>query len=175
MPLNRRAVFSSQSVEWPTPQGVYARLDGEFKFTLDPCPITGDAGDGRSPLWQPWDGQRVFCNPPYGSQIPKFLARWKEPELAVYLIPARTDTRWFHAICLPHADEIRFIKGRLTFGGAKAPAPFPSMVVVFRNAPLDLESPLHIPSAHAMGISEDKSGDDAGAPRKDAQRASRIL
>lgn len=78
----------------------------------------------------------MYCNPPYGRGIRKFLDRWHEPELAVYLLPARTDTNWFHAICLPHAAEIRFLKGRLTFGAAEHPAPFPSMVVVFRNKDL---------------------------------------
>jgi site-specific DNA-methyltransferase (adenine-specific) len=61
------------------------------------------------------------------------LDRWHEPELAVYLIPARTDTRWFHEICLPHAKEIRFLRGRLKFGDAKNCAPFPSMIVIFKK------------------------------------------
>jgi site-specific DNA-methyltransferase (adenine-specific) len=60
-----------------------------------------------------------------------FLERAQEAEIAVFLIPARTDTRWFHEIVLPHAKEIRFLKGRLKFGGAKNSAPFPSMVVIF--------------------------------------------
>jgi site-specific DNA-methyltransferase (adenine-specific) len=62
-----------------------------------------------------------------------FLQRFHEPQLAVYLIPARTDTRWFHELVLPFASEIRFIKGRLKFGDAKNSAPFPSMLVVYRN------------------------------------------
>lgn len=57
-------------------------------------------------------------------------------DLAVFLLPARTDTRWFHEIVLPLAKEIRFIKGRLKFSGAKWNAPFPSMLVVFRNEPV---------------------------------------
>lgn len=78
-------------------------------------------------------GRRVFCNPPY-SNIRPFLERAKEADVAVFLVPARTDTRWFHEIILPHAREIRFIKGRLKFGTATTGAPFPSMVVVFRRA-----------------------------------------
>ena len=117
--------------EWPTDEEFYKRLDAEFHFTFDPCPV-GATADGRATLLTPWTG-RVFCNPPYGPEIPKFLNRWHEPELAVYLIPARTDTRWFHEICLPHAAEIRFIKGRLRFGDKRYPAPFPSMLVIFRN------------------------------------------
>lgn len=127
-----RIVFSSQSVEWPTPAGVYARLDGEFNFTLDPCPIGGNQ-DGLARLFCQWTGHRVFINPPYGPQLRKWLERWDEADLAVYLIPARTDTKWYHEICLPHAEEIRFIKGRLKFGDAKNAAPFPSMIVVFRK------------------------------------------
>lgn len=127
-----RIVFSSQSVEWPTPAGVYARLDGEFNFTLDPCPLNGTV-DGLATLFCPWHGQRVFINPGYGRAIAKWLARWPEAELAVYLVPARTDTKWFHEICLPNAAEIRFIKGRLKFGDQKNPAPFPTMLIVFKK------------------------------------------
>lgn len=122
--------FSSASWEWETPSEVYAELDREFGFTFDPCPLGGEV-DGRSSLFSRWEGQRVFCNPPYGPEIRRFLERATEAELAVFLIPARTDTRWFHDIVLPHAKEIRFVKGRLKFGGAKNAAPFPSMIVVF--------------------------------------------
>ena len=80
-----------------------------------------------------WKGKRVFCNPPYGPGIGKWLMRGLEADIAVFLIPARTDTRWFHEICLPFAREIRFIKGRLKFGGALKDAPFPSMIVVFER------------------------------------------
>jgi len=61
----------------------------------------------------------------------EWLERGLEAELAVFLIPARTDTRWFHSLVLPNAKEIRFLRGRLKFGGAPYNAPFPSMVVVF--------------------------------------------
>jgi site-specific DNA-methyltransferase (adenine-specific) len=73
----------------------------------------------------------VFVNPPYGPGIRKWLERAGEADLAVFLLPARVDTRWFHDLVLPHAREIRFIRGRLKFVGAKHPAPFPSMIVVF--------------------------------------------
>jgi site-specific DNA-methyltransferase (adenine-specific) len=124
--------FSSASDGWATPSDVYAALDAEFDFTFDPCPLGGTV-DGTSTLFSPWGGHRVFCNPPYGPGIRKFLERAVEADLAVFLIPARTDTRWFHEIVLPFAKEIRFIKGRLKFGGAKYNAPFPSMVIVFRR------------------------------------------
>lgn len=73
----------------------------------------------------------MFCNPPYGPKIRPFLERGIEADVAVFLIPARTDTRWFHELVLPCAKEIRFVKGRLRFGGATENAPFPSMIVIF--------------------------------------------
>jgi hypothetical protein len=127
-----RVVFASQSVEWPTPKAVYDALNAEFSFDFDPCPIDG-VTDGLSPLFTPWDGRRVFCNPPYGRGIDKWLERAPEALLAVYLLPARPDTRWFHQLILPRAAEIRFIKGRLKFGDATNAAPFPSMIVIYRN------------------------------------------
>jgi len=126
-----RALFSSASVEWATPQSIYEKLHREFWFDFDPCPL-GGSEDGRASLFCHWTGKRVFVNPPY-DDIAAFLKRWREPDLAVYLIPARTDTRWFHSLVIPHASEIRFIKGRLRFGGSKNSAPFPSMLVIYRN------------------------------------------
>ena len=124
--------FLSLSVEWPTPKAVYDQLNTEFAFDFDPCPL-GGTQDGRSTLFTEWRGKRVFCNPPYGPEIAKFLARAHEAEIAVYLIPARTDTRWFHDLVLPEAKEIRFVRGRLKFGEAQNSAPFPSMIVIFDN------------------------------------------
>src|ERR1019366_660824 len=120
-----RSLFSSASDRWATPKAVYDALNAEFRFNFDPCPLDGDQ-DGLSPLFVEWGGaRRVFCNPPYGPGLGKWLKRGLESELAVFLIPARTDTRWFHDIVLPHAKEIRFIRGRLKFGDAKNSAPFP--------------------------------------------------
>jgi site-specific DNA-methyltransferase (adenine-specific) len=90
--------------------------------------------DGTAPLFVQWRGKRVFCNPPYGPGLRSFLERALEADIAVFLIPARTDTRWFHEIVLPYAKEIRFIKGRLKFGDSKNSAPFPSMIVIFQGA-----------------------------------------
>ena len=130
LPLNR-VMFSSASVEWKTPQAVYEKLDAEFRFNFDPCPLGGDV-DGSARLLNSWRGKRVFCNPPY-DRIAEFLECARDADLAVFLIPARVDTKWFHSLCLPHAREIRFIKGRLKFGDAKNCAPFPSMIVIFRS------------------------------------------
>lgn len=127
-----RVLFSSQSMHWATPKSVYDALDREFNFDFDPCPLHETELDGAAPLFTQWRGKRVFCNPPYNGIRP-FLDRATEADVSVYLIPARTDTRWFHEICLPLASEIRFIKGRLKFADAKASAPFPSMLVIFRK------------------------------------------
>jgi site-specific DNA-methyltransferase (adenine-specific) len=123
-----RIVFSSLSPHWATPKGVYDQLHAEFHFTLDPCPLQVATLD----CLRSWEGERVFCNPPYGAEIRKYLVKAREADCTVYLLPARTDTQWFHAYCL-QAEEIRFLKGRLKFGAATQNAPFPSMVVVYRN------------------------------------------
>lgn len=132
MAFNRSIMFKSATVEWPTPKAVYQTLDAEFNFDFDPCPLGGD-GDALATLFCTWAGKRVFCNPPYGSGLDKWLRRGLEADVAVFLIPARTDTKWFHEICLPKAKEIRFVKGRLKFGDATTGAPFPSMIVIFER------------------------------------------
>ncbi len=128
-----RVVFKSATDRWATPAAVYDALNAEFRFNFDPCPLDGK-DDGLSPLFCPWQGRRVFCNPPYGPRLGDWVKRGPEAEVAVFLIPARTDTRWFHQYVLPFASEIRFLRGRLKFGDAKNSAPFPSMVVVFEGA-----------------------------------------
>lgn len=139
--MNRELMFSRKSDEWATPQDFFDRLDEEFEFTLDPCATEENhktpayytaADDG---LQKNWGGQRVFCNPPY-SKISAWVQKCYEESLkpgtvVVLLIPSRTDTRYFHDYII-HRSEIRFVKGRLKFGDNTSPAPFPSMVVVFR-------------------------------------------
>lgn len=126
------AMLSNASHEWATPALLYEQLNNEFHFNFDPCPLGGEV-NGALPLFSEWHGKRVFCNPPYGPQIRNFLEMANHAEIAVFLIPSRTDVRWFHEIVLPKAKEIRFIKGRLKFGNSKTSAPFPSMVVIFEN------------------------------------------
>jgi hypothetical protein len=129
--MNRDAMFASKSDHWSTPVATYDELHAEFGFTFDPCPLRGEE-DG---LKIKWTGN-VFCNPPY-SRLTEFLKKGLyhlasgDCALLVYLIPARTDTAWFHDYC--SKGEIRFLRGRLKFGNAKFSAPFPSMVVVFRE------------------------------------------
>jgi site-specific DNA-methyltransferase (adenine-specific) len=124
--------FSSVTVKHRTPKTLLAELYSEFHFDLDPCPIdyTPEEPDG---LTLDWSGRRVYCNPPYGRGVANWLDKGPSADLAVFLLPARTDTIWFHRIVLPFASEIRFLQGRLKFGDGKGWAPFPSMIVVFRK------------------------------------------
>lgn len=122
-------LFSSASVHWATPTDLYGGLHAEFGFTFDPCPL----GGGIDGLSVSWAGQRVYCNPPYGRGVGDWLAKATEAECAVFLLPARTDTKWWHDYAMK-ADEIRFLKGRLKFGNAKNSAPFPSVVLVYGTA-----------------------------------------
>lgn len=126
-----------------TPQDFFDKLNLEFRFTLDPCADASNHKCARyydreqDGLSRDWEGERVFCNPPYGKEIGKWVQKSfeeskKKNTLVVMLIPARTDTRYFHDFIYGKA-EIRFIRGRLKFGNSKTAAPFPSMVVIFKN------------------------------------------
>lgn len=82
-------------------------------------------------------GHNVFVNPPYGREIGNwvekaFRTNEEHGNLVVMLLPARTDTKWFHEY-IYHKAEIRFIRGRLKFGNSKNAAPFPSMVVIYNR------------------------------------------
>lgn len=122
-----RVLFSSASVHWATPKVLYDALNQEFSFTLDPCPLGGTDGLARD-----WRGARVYCNPPYGPGIARWLEKASEAELAVFLLPSRTDTKWWHEYAMK-ANEIRFLKGRLKFGESKTGAPFPSVILIYRG------------------------------------------
>lgn len=133
-----KSLFSSKTDLWSTPQSLFDKLNAEFNFSLDVCAIAENAkcekfftpvDDG---LLQEWQGV-CWCNPPYGSEIGKWVKKaYESKSTVVLLLPARTDTRWFHEYIYGKA-EIRFIKGRLKFGDGKNSAPFPSMVVVMRK------------------------------------------
>ena len=136
-------MYSSKTDNWATPQDFFDELKKEFDFTLDPCASEENhkcekyftkEDDGLS---QDWGGDCVFCNPPYGREIGRWVRKayeegHKENTVVVMLIPARTDTKYFHDYIM-HRAEVRFVKGRLKFGGAAAGAPFPSMLVIFRG------------------------------------------
>jgi phage N-6-adenine-methyltransferase len=133
--------FSSASDNWATPQYIFNELDKEFNFVLDPCSSAENAkcekhytieDDG---LKQDWGIGAVFMNPPYGREIRVWMDKAndaaKKGATVVCLVPARTDTRWWHDCAIQH--EVRFIKGRLKFGGHKNNAPFPSAIVIVRG------------------------------------------
>lgn len=136
-------IFSSNVDAWSTPQDLFDALDAEFHFTLDPCASHNTAKCTRyftiedDGLAQGWDGV-VFMNPPYGRKIGDWVAKaYQESRrgaTVVCLIPARTDTAYWHDYVM-RADEVRFIRGRLHFGGEHERtahnAPFPSAIVVF--------------------------------------------
>jgi len=128
----RKALMMRKSVKWATPPDLYEELDREFNFTLDPCPIDWDSSTHPDGLQMDWTGQRVYCNPPYGRGVDAWLEKAMEAEVAVFLLPSRTDTAWWHDYAM-RAAERRFIRGRLKFGDAKDSAPFPSVVLVFRG------------------------------------------
>lgn len=125
-----KVLFSSKNGNWTTPKWLYDLLDGEFNFDFDPCPLN-PTFDGLKIEW----GKRNYVNPPYGRGVIEWIRKgfeeWCKGKLVVFLLPVRTDTFWFHEYLYPEA-EIRFIKGRLKFGGAKNSAPFPSMVCVLK-------------------------------------------
>lgn len=139
---NLNGLFSSKNIEWETPQSFFDELNDEFHFTLDSCALPHNAKCERfytpeqDGLSQDWEGERVFCNPPYGSSIYNWIRKCslesKKPNtLVVALIPVRTDTKYFHEFIYKKVKEIRFVKGRLKFSNSKQLAPFPSMVVIF--------------------------------------------
>lgn len=122
--------FSSARQNWKTPKAFYQALDSEFGFDFDPCPPKPKF-DGLKAEW----GRVNFVNPPY-NQCAEWLAKgfeeWKKGKTVVFLIPSRTDTKFWHEYCMK-ATEIRFIKGRLKFDEHKNSAPFPSAIVVFKD------------------------------------------
>lgn len=132
-------LFSHKSDEWETPQDFFDKVNEEFDFEIDVASTRENhkcAGyftpedDG---LNQDWGKATVWCNPPY-SNIRDWAKKCSEHKgTAVMLVPARTDTKWFHDYCYKKPNvELRFIKGRLKFSG-QGSAPFPSMLVIFRN------------------------------------------
>jgi site-specific DNA-methyltransferase (adenine-specific) len=131
--------YMSERQDWATPQALFDALNAEFGFTLDPCALPHNAKCAKfytpddNGLAQDWTGERVFMNPPYGRAIRDWMRKAHEHAagggLAVCLVPARTDTAWWHDYTKGAA--IRFIRGRVKFGDSKQGAPFPSALVIF--------------------------------------------
>ena len=135
------ALFTSNTEERYTPKDFFEEINKEFKFTLDPCATKENHKCEKfytkedDWLKQSRDNEIVYCNPPYGRELKKRVKKWSEIKkgITVMLLPARTDTSRFHDYIYNKA-EIRFVKWRLKFWWSKNSAPFPSMVVIFRNA-----------------------------------------
>jgi len=140
--MMNKGMYSSNTPEWTTPNILFSELNDEFHFTLDPCCTHENAkcekhytidDDGLS---QSWSGETVFMNPPYGRAIRHWMKKAHDEAFdngatVVCLVPARTDTVWWHEYAL--GGEVRFIRGRIRFGDGTGRAPFPSAVVVFRK------------------------------------------
>lgn len=132
-------LWSHKSCEWSTPQELFNQLDAEFHFDIDVCATDENAKCQNyytikdNGLLKPWAGT-VWCNPPYGRAVGQWVRKASlaaaSGSTVVMLLPARTDTKWFHEYIYGRA-EIRFVRGRIKFGGSKNAAPFPSMVVIF--------------------------------------------
>ncbi len=134
-----KGLYSSKRKDWATPWELFNRLDKKYQFSLDVC---ASAGNAKVPqyfdkiingLKQDWGGHRCWMNPPYGPEIMAWVKKASESGAVVVvgLLPARTDTRWFHNYVYGKA-EIIFIKGRIKFVGAENSAPFPSMIAIWR-------------------------------------------
>ena len=136
-----RVLFASDKTEWSTPQAFFDALNAEFHFTLDAAATAENAKCTRyyteqdNALSQVWSDV-VWCNPPYGRDTRAWFAKAREAQqqgaTVVMLVPARTDTKWWHEHVQGIASEVRFVKGRLKFGGSKNSAPFPSAVIIYR-------------------------------------------
>lgn len=157
--MNSAVMFSKASDEWATPRDFFERIRAEFDLMVDAAAVRSNAlcpayfgpdnpsnPDGLTADWRQYGGvSRIWCNPPYSrcrEFVAKAAAERRRGVLSVLLLPARTDTRWFHESLWQSGAagyigprpgiEIRFIQGRLKFGDGKNSAPFPSMVAVFR-------------------------------------------
>jgi site-specific DNA-methyltransferase (adenine-specific) len=135
----------SKTDDWATPQNLFDELDAIHHFTLD---VAASSSNHKTPHWfgldhpelllrdglaLSWANNRVWCNPPYGRQIKDWVKKAHHESVnaeIVMLLPARTDTAWFHDYAIRH--KVTFMRGRVKFGDGKASAPFPSILVEFK-------------------------------------------
>lgn len=140
MGMKTEVIFAKQSEEWETPQDLFDSLNTLYGFDLDVAATAENAKCSRyftkedDGLVQNWGGSRVWCNPPYGRQIGKWVRKAYEESrkpgtIVAMLLPARTDTAWFHDYAMK--GRVQFLRGRLRFGGSDNNAPFPSIIVIF--------------------------------------------
>ena len=147
------SVHTSSAIDtWTTPISLWTELNKEFDFQLDAAALRCSAlvprnwygpdhprVSRRDALSRSWvndvDGA-VWLNPPYGRGVTgRFVAKASQEATrgltVVCLVPARTDTAWWHDSVLDKC-EVRFLRGRLKFGASESPAPFPSAILVYR-------------------------------------------
>lgn len=140
--MNIDLMFSSNFDSWTTPKDLFFSLDSKYHFTIDLCASDINHLCNRyytindSCLDHSWQDEVCFINPPYSRYMYKFVSKCYLEHLGnskiVLLVPARTDTKWFHEFCYNKKGvRIEFIKGRLKFGDGSSSAPFPSMLVYF--------------------------------------------
>lgn len=140
MGMNTDLMFSSATDQWATPRAFFSQWDEVFHFTLDVC---ADATNHKcvryfdretDGLSQDWGTEVCWMNPPYGREIGRWVRKARDAgargATVVCLLPARTDTAWWHDYVIPSA-KVTFVRGRLKFGDAVNSAPFPSAVAVF--------------------------------------------
>ena len=142
--MNLAVHFSSAKQDWETPWPFFRHMEEKYgPFMLDVCATPANAKCKRfytrkeNGLLQPWFG-KSWMNPPYGREIRAWVKKASEEvrknaEQVVCLLPARTDTAWWHEYVERHAHHISFIRGRITFAGARHAAPFPSVLVIFKK------------------------------------------
>lgn len=146
--VNTNLMFSSKEEKWQTPDDVFNKLNEEFNFTLDPCCQHDSAKCQKyytpveNGLIQSWENEIVFVNPPYGRELKKWVKKSHDEVIengstVVMLIPARTDTSYFHDY-IYNKFEIRFLRGRIKFVNPETKkqgdsAPFPTMIVIMRG------------------------------------------
>ena len=142
---NNRGMMTSETDEWATPQWLFDELNLVFGFDLDVCATEDNSkcgfwytkeDDALSREWRE-DGKTAWMNPPYGREIGKWVEKASKTKgLVVCLVPARTDTRWWHDFVIGGGADVYLVRGRLKFGDAKNSAPFPSAVLVYWKAGL---------------------------------------
>lgn len=144
--MSKPIIPPAKTVLYATPGYLLRWIEEKFgPITYDPCPLN-DAKIWDS-LMEQWAGV-VYVNPPYGAKaIPAWMSKRFEPERSIWLVPARTDTRWWHDWVLAGAKEIHWLQNRVTFGGMKRPASFPCVVIVF-------EKENRVPVHHSVNVLE---------------------
>jgi len=144
---------TSNDDTWTTPRDYYNKVNVEFNFTLDAAALESSTlvldnwygpdhpdesrRDAFTRDWAKDSAGAIWLNPPYGRTIKDWVRKANAVAngggTVVCLLPARTDTSWWHDYCIHH--EIRFIRGRLKFGNQKNSAPFPSALVIMKAKP----------------------------------------